>query len=45
MVDERRFLVSEALQHFKIAPLGSILGEKKVVIQDGKAVIDVPVCG
>jgi len=40
--DERRFLVSEALHHFKVVPAGSVEGEKRVVIQDGKAVIDVP---
>jgi hypothetical protein len=42
--DERRFLVSDALLHFKILPAGSVDGEKRVVIQGGKAMIDVPVC-
>lgn len=41
--DELRFLASRAGEHYKLAEAGSVLGEKRVVIQDGKAVIDIPV--
>ena len=44
LVDELRFLASSALSHYKMAAPGTALGEKKVVIQDGKAVIEIPVC-
>ncbi len=41
-VDERRFLVSEALEHiYRVGP-GSVEGERKVVIDEGKPVIEVP---
>ena len=39
--DERRFLVSEALQHIIRVPPGSVKGERKVVIRDGKCVVEV----
>ena len=40
--DERRFLVSEARQHFKVVPAGTIVGDVRVVIEDGKSLIEVP---
>ncbi|RDW58388.1 hypothetical protein BP5796_12318 [Coleophoma crateriformis] len=40
--DERRFLESEALNHIKIVDGGSVVGDTKVVIEDGKVLIDVP---
>jgi len=39
--DERRFLVSEALEHIARVPPGTVKGETKVVIQDGKSLIEV----
>ena len=39
--DERRFLVSEAQLHLKVVGPGSVKGERRVVIQDGKCVIEV----
>lgn len=42
LVDERRFLVSEAMQHIHRVPPSTVNGERKVVIHDGKVVIDVP---
>lgn len=41
LADERRFLVSEARMHMKVVEPGQVRGERKVVIQDGKCVIDV----
>jgi hypothetical protein len=38
--DERRFLISEAKQHMKVVPLGSIAGDRKVIIDGGKSVIE-----
>jgi len=39
--DERRFLVSEALEHiYRVGP-GSVRGERRVVIGEGKCLIDV----
>ncbi|KFX88100.1 hypothetical protein O988_09154 [Pseudogymnoascus sp. VKM F-3808] len=39
--DEKRFLVSAALEHiFRVGP-GTVKGERKVVIKEGKAVIEV----
>ncbi|KFY38589.1 hypothetical protein V495_06478 [Pseudogymnoascus sp. VKM F-4514 (FW-929)] len=39
--DEKRFLVSAALEHiFRVGP-GTVRGERKVVIREGKAVIEV----
>jgi hypothetical protein len=40
--DERRFLVSEALEHIYRVPPMTVEGERKVVIRDGKCLIDVP---
>ncbi|KAH8803039.1 hypothetical protein F5884DRAFT_682304 [Xylogone sp. PMI_703] len=40
--DERRFLVSEALQHIKRVPPQTVKGVLRVVIEDGKSLIDVP---
>ena len=34
--DERRFLLSNALEHICSLPVGSIVGERKVIIEDGK---------
>lgn len=39
LADERRFLVSEALMHLKVVPPGTVVGERRVVIRDGKAVV------
>jgi hypothetical protein len=38
--DERRFLVSEALNHFKIVE--GVTGKKIAIIKDGKAMVDIP---
>lgn len=38
--DERRFLVSEAKQHMKVVPLGSIVGDRKVFIDGMKSIVD-----
>jgi len=38
--DEKRFLVSEALNHLKF--VDGVTGTKRVIIQDGKAVVDIP---
>lgn len=41
LVDERRFLVSEALDHiFRVGP-GTVKGRRMVVIQDGKPLVEV----
>jgi len=40
--DERRFLISEALNHITRVGPGTIKGETKVVIGDGKCLIDIP---
>jgi hypothetical protein len=37
--DERRFLVSEARLHIKLVEPGTVRGERRVVIQEGKCVI------
>jgi hypothetical protein len=42
LVDERRFLVSEALEHIHRVPPMTVDGVRKVVIHDGKCLIDVP---
>jgi hypothetical protein len=42
LVDERRFLVSEAMEHIYRVPPMTVEGTRKVVIQDGKCLIDVP---
>lgn len=39
--DEKRFLLSEALLHMKVVDPGLVNGERKVIIQDGKCVIEV----
>lgn len=44
MVDERRFLVSNATLHLKAVPKENASGETRVIVQDGKLLIDVPVC-
>ena len=41
LVDERRFLVSEAQLHYKRVGPGLVSGERRVVIQDGRCVIAV----
>jgi hypothetical protein len=41
LADERRFLVSEALEHIKRVPPQSVKGERKVVIDEGKCLIEV----
>ena len=39
--DERRFLVSEALDHiFRVAP-GTVRGRRRVVIEEGKPLVEV----
>ncbi|KAE9373326.1 hypothetical protein N431DRAFT_482390 [Stipitochalara longipes BDJ] len=42
LVDERRFLASEALEHIHRVPPMTVDGERKIVIRDGKCLIDVP---
>lgn len=42
LVDERRFLVSEALEHVHRVPPMTVQGERKVVICEGRCLIDVP---
>jgi hypothetical protein len=42
LVDERRFLVSEAMEHIHRVPPMTVEGTRKVVIQKGKCLIDVP---
>lgn len=39
--DERTFLVSEAMKHVKRVEEGTVVGERKVIIENGKAVVDV----
>ncbi|KAH8797935.1 hypothetical protein F5884DRAFT_814120 [Xylogone sp. PMI_703] len=39
LVDEKRFLVSEARLHFKRVGPGQVRGERRVVIKDGKCMI------
>jgi hypothetical protein len=38
LVDERRFLVSEALKHVKMVDAGTVTGDRKVIIEHGKVV-------
>ena len=38
--DERAFLLSEALQHIRRVDSGTVVGNKVVIIQDGKAMIN-----
>jgi hypothetical protein len=38
--DERRFLISEALEHVKMVDGGTVTGDIKVIIEDGKVVYD-----
>lgn len=41
LVDEKRFLVSAALEHiFRVGP-GTVEGERRVVIREGKALVEV----
>lgn len=43
LVDERRFLLSEALLHLKRLEPGAVMGgDKRVIIEDGKSLIHVP---
>ena len=42
LIDERRFLVSEALQHIHRVPPQTVKGERKAVIEEGNVLIDVP---
>ena len=42
LVDERRFLVSEAMEHIHRVPPMTVEGTRKVVIREGKCLIDVP---
>ncbi|TAQ91475.1 hypothetical protein B7494_g129, partial [Chlorociboria aeruginascens] len=39
--DERRFLVSEALEHVLRVDENTVEGDKRVVIQDGKCVLEI----
>ena len=38
--DERAFLISEALQHLRWMEPRTMVGDKVVIIQDGKAMVD-----
>ena len=42
LVDERRFLFSEALAHIKRVDPKTVTGDKRVVIEDGKSLVHVP---
>ncbi|KAG9228175.1 hypothetical protein BJ875DRAFT_490138 [Amylocarpus encephaloides] len=42
LADEREFLVSEAMKHIKQVEEGTVTGERKAIIEDGKVVIEVP---
>lgn len=41
VTDEKRFLVSEAMQHVRRVDEGTVVGERKVIIEDGKILVDV----
>jgi hypothetical protein len=41
LADERRFLCSEAMEHILRVPPKSVQGERKVVIENGKCLIEV----
>lgn len=45
LVDERRFLLSEALEHVKIVDAGTVKGDRKVIIEDGRVVYDLGYLG
>jgi hypothetical protein len=38
LVDERRFLVSEAMKHVRIVEEGNVRGSRKEILRDGKNV-------
>jgi EthD domain len=40
LVDERRFLVSEALKHVEMVASGTVIGDRKVIIDHGKVVYE-----
>jgi hypothetical protein len=40
--DEKRLLISLATEHILQVDEGTVSGEKRVVIQDGKSVIEIP---
>jgi hypothetical protein len=40
--DERQFLVSEAMSHVKRVDPDTVCGQKVVLIENGKAVVDIP---
>jgi hypothetical protein len=40
LVDERRFLVSEALEHVRMVDPGTVTGDRKVIIEGGKLVCE-----
>ncbi|RDI85895.1 hypothetical protein Vi05172_g4149 [Venturia inaequalis] len=40
LADERKFLVSEALEHYKMVDGGTVTGDRKVIIEDGKVVYE-----
>ncbi|KAH8646982.1 hypothetical protein BGZ60DRAFT_391607 [Tricladium varicosporioides] len=42
LADEVRFLESLAMEHVLQVPGGTVEGDRKTIIQDGKAVIDIP---
>lgn len=42
LADERRFLISEALDHITRVPPQTVTGTLRVVIEDGKPLIDIP---
>jgi hypothetical protein len=41
LADERRFLLSNALEHIHSLPSGTVVGDRKVIIEDGKATVGV----
>ena len=40
LVDERRFLLSEARAHLQVVDAGSVVGDRVEFLVDGKAVVD-----
>ncbi|RDL35830.1 uncharacterized protein BP5553_06442 [Venustampulla echinocandica] len=40
--DERQFLTSEAMQHLKQVGEGTVTGVRKVIIENGKCVVEIP---
>jgi hypothetical protein len=40
LADEKNFLISPAYSHAKMLADGTVQGDRKVMIEDGKAVVD-----